>query len=78
MSNTLPCEVCHGEHRVIAWRTPAGGSMRLCVLCRHALKALAEWQGARPDSPLDSLIAQLPAYLPQLGPAVAHDEEKVA
>lgn len=64
MIKQMRCEACQSGHRVLVWGTPAGGKMRLCVLCRHTLNALAEWQKTLPDASLDSLIAQLPAYLP--------------
>lgn len=52
--------------------------MRLCVLCRHALAALAQWQEARPCSSLDALIAELPAFHPNMETAELAPSKKIA
>lgn len=72
------CEVCKGTHRVVRWRTPAGGSMLLCVLCHSALKALSQWRETLPAVSLDALIAELPAYRPDLENPVSTPDKKIA
>lgn len=60
---TRQCEVCKATHRVIAWRLPAGGFKDLCLVCAVALRELGRWRNARTETSLETLLAELPAFL---------------
>lgn len=78
MAAAPQCEVCKGTHRVVRWNTPAGGRMLLCVVCHFALSAVAQWQTTMPAVSLDALIAELPAYRPDLETGKLGPRKKIA